>query len=229
MIAAPDSVEQLVVRARALDGLSLKEIAAHLGQIDVASGLHAKGKWGELLERALGATGGSRQVVDFPDLGVELKTLPIGENGRPSESTYVCRFRLEEAESSTWETSWVRTKLQTVLFIPIATQLPLPRVTGPFLWRPSEDEQDLLKSDFEELVGLVGAGRIEELSAYRGAVLQVRPKAQDGTKRKSILAVDGDYVATVPRGFYLRASFTHDLMLRSRQPETPPLRTHSRP
>lgn len=216
MIAPPRSLDELAQRARALDGRTLEEIARAIGSIATDGGLHAKGKWGELCELALGATGGSRQVVDFPDLGVELKTLPLGKEERPTESTYVCRFRLEEAETATWETSWVREKLALVLFLPIADVEASPRIRGPFLWRPTEADRARLREDFEELVGLVGAGRIEALSAHRGRVLQVRPKAKDGVKRKALLAADGDYVDTVPRGFYLRASFTGELVARAR-------------
>jgi DNA mismatch repair protein MutH len=66
----------------------------------------------------------------------------------------------------------------------------------------------VLRGDFDDVVGLIGIGRIEELTAHRGRWLQVRPKARDGSVRTIAWGGGGEAIATVPRGFYLRARFT---------------------
>ena len=53
---------------------------------------------------------------------------------------------------------------------------------------------------------------IEELTAHRGRWLQVRPKARDGSVRTIAWGSEGEAIATVPRGFYLRARFTAALL-----------------
>ena len=42
--------------------------------------------------------------------------------------------------------------------------------------------------------------------------LQVRPKAATGRTRTFSFGPEGEWIATVPRGFYLRASFTRALL-----------------
>jgi DNA mismatch repair protein MutH len=49
---------------------------------------------------------------------------------------------------------------------------------------------------------------VEALTAHTGTWLQVRPKAKDGSARTLAWSPDGDPIATTPRGFYLRTSFT---------------------
>ena len=213
---APASLDELEARATALRGKTLGAILAELGLAASHDPLRTKGSAGETMERALGATGGSTRVHDFPDLGVELKTIPVNEEGAPLESTYVCTLSLTDAESQEWATSWVRAKLAHVLWIPTVGAHGLAwqeRTVGtPLLWRPTAAQEDVLRGDFDDVVGLIGIGRIEDLTAHRGRWLQVRPKAKDGSVRTMAYGADNEAIATVPRGFYLRARFTGALL-----------------
>lgn len=208
----PASVDELLARARSLEGARLDVIAREIGASTAGDAVRTKGRPGEILERALGATGGSTRVVDFPDLGVELKTIPIDERGVPIESTYVCTLTLGDAETQEWETSWVRAKLSRVLFVPLLTRegeaWPARTVGAPLLWSPTPEQESVLRGDFDDVVGLIGVGRIEELTAHLGRWLQVRPKARDGSKIGRAWGPDNEAIAAVPRGFYLRARFT---------------------
>ena len=217
MTPPPRSIDELLERARGLQGRSLAEVLAALGMFASSDPVRTKGSAGETLERALGASGGSSRIHDFPELEVELKTIPVTPAGAPLESTYVCTLSLADAESQEWETSWVRAKLSRVLFVPLVGAQGKPwqeRVVGAStLWSPTREQEDVLRGDFDDVVGLVGVGRIEELTAHRGRWLQVRPKARDGSVRTLAWGGDGEAIATVPRGFYLRPRFTGALLL----------------
>jgi DNA mismatch repair protein MutH len=171
-------------------------------------GARTKGKVGVLVERALGATGGSSATHDFPELGIELKTIPLDCRGRVTESTYVCTLSLAEADRAEWETSWVRRKLAHVLWVPVVGSDGERRFGSPLLWRPTAEQESVLRADFEDIVGAIGMGAIERLTARDGRFLQLRPKAAHGRVRTRAPGWDGDVLETVPRGFYLRARFT---------------------
>ncbi len=217
------SREALLARARALRSRTIRAVAEEHGLYAGGDAVRTKGTPGAILERALGATGGSSKVHDFPDIGVELKTIPLDERGVPIESTYVCTLSLTDAESQEWETSWVRAKLACVLWVPTlgASELPWPerRIGEPLLWSPTPEQDGILRGDFDDVVGLVGVGRIEELTAHRGRWMQVRPKAAHGRVRTTAYGADGELIETVPRGFYLRAKFTGALL---RDPKATP-------
>ena len=122
----PATEDVLLARAHDLSGRTLGEVAYGLG-VSLPPDLRGhKGVVGELIERALGAQGDSRPVPDFEHLGIELKTVPLGPDERPRESTHVCTLALHDLLGQRWETSTVRRKLARVLWIPIATGSAVP-------------------------------------------------------------------------------------------------------
>jgi DNA mismatch repair protein MutH len=213
----PRDLAELETRALALAGRTLDDLAAeHALAFAGRAGAQTKGKTGELIEQVLGASGGSAAVHDFPGLGVELKTIPVDEQLRPRESTYVCTLALAEADRTEWETSWVRAKLAHVLWVPVVTAREGERETGrvgePRFWRPSPEQLAILAADFDEIMGTIALGGIEHLTARTGRWLQVRPKGASARDRTWSVAAEDSWVATVPRGFYLRTRLTGALL-----------------
>jgi DNA mismatch repair protein MutH len=218
MERAPASEAELFARARALAGHPLGALAARL-EVPVPPDLsRAKGWVGQLLERALDAPGTSRAGPDFPELGVELKTLPVDAAGAPRESTFVCTLPLARSGGLPWPRSPARAKLSRVLWLPVEADPVRPladrRVGHPLLWSPSPAEEATLAADWDALVELVEAGFVESLTAHRGRALQVRPKAADARARTWAPGATGDPVRTLPRGLYLRRDFTRAVLAR---------------
>jgi DNA mismatch repair protein MutH len=207
-------VGELFARAAALSGLTVMDLAARLERPCPGGGVRTKGRVGELVELALGASGGSRRVVDFPSSGVELKTIPVNGAMKPHESTFVCAVNLDEEVD--WADSWPKAKLSLVLFVPVVGERdePLPdrRFDEPLLWQPTPAQDRQLNADYDDIMGLVGVGRIEDVTAHLGRYLQLRPKAKDGSVRTLARGAEGERFGTVPRGFYLRPSFTGALL-----------------
>lgn len=213
---APKTRQQLLENAMALAGLTLGELAEQL-RIGVPTDFKkSKGWTGQLLELALGAGAGSKPQQDFAHLGIELKSLPIDEQGMPLETTYVCYAHLTKLHGITWQNCSVKNKLACVLWIPvegIRDVVPSQRrIATPFLWRPNEHQEALMRADWEELMEIICTGHIESLTARHGQVLQVRPKAADGNALTEAVGPDGAIIKTRPRGFYLRKEFTASLL-----------------
>ena len=101
-----------------------------------------------------------------------------------------------------------------MLWLPVVGSGPLSeRVFGQgFLWRPNQEEEALLRADWEELSDLLALGAHWEVDARRGRVLQLRPKGAHGASLRWTLGEEGDWVQAQPRGFYLRAGFTTSLI-----------------
>jgi DNA mismatch repair protein MutH len=198
-----------------LEGRTLGWIAERLNLTAPPDLRRDKGWVGTLLETALGATGGSTAQRDFPYLGVELKSIPISGAGRPRESTFVCTAPLGPELLTDWEQSWLRAKLARVLWVPIGEphQPPSARVVGAaVLWSPTPTQEGVLRADWEELSDLLGLGHFDTLDARWGQALQIRPKAADSHARTWALDADAQWVQVNPRGFYLRKSFTQQIL-----------------
>ncbi|MFO0692691.1 MAG: DNA mismatch repair protein MutH [Polyangiales bacterium] len=210
-VAEPRSEEELHRRARALAGRTIGEVAAELGLALPIDTTRGKGFVGSMVERALGATAGSRSLPDFPALGVELKTIPVDPSGAPKESTFVCSIPLPSIAEVDFEHSTVAKKLERVLFVLVeakGAELASRRIGTSFFWTPDETERRILADDYDALARLLAEGAFDRITAHLGVALQVRPKAANASIRRRGVAWDGSLEWTLPRGFYLRSRFT---------------------
>lgn len=211
----------LMQRAYALAGMPLGWLAEQAGWVTPTNLTRAKGWSGQLIELYLGASAGSRPEQDFPSLGIELKTIPLNADGLPLETTYVCIAPLLGLNGVTWETSNVRNKLQKVLWVPLDGRrevAPANRCIGrPFLWQPDAQQDALLRADWEELTERIILGEVQQITARHGQVLQLRPKAANSQASTRAIGPEGELIQTMPRGYYLKTSFTAALLQQALQ------------
>ncbi|MCI7352399.1 MAG: DNA mismatch repair endonuclease MutH [[Actinobacillus] rossii] len=216
MITTPKTEIELINRAKAIAGLTLGELAAELG-IPVPPNLKRDKGWvGQLLEIALGAKAGSKPEQDFAHLGIELKTIPINAHGYPLETTFVCLAPLIQNSGVNWENSHVRHKLSRVLWIPVQGERSIPLadrfIGSPILWQPTEQQELQLRRDWEELMDYIVLGKLHQINATLGEVLQLRPKAANSRTRAKGINTKGKVIETLPLGFYLRKEFTAEIL-----------------
>ncbi|WP_371377817.1 DNA mismatch repair endonuclease MutH [Thalassotalea aquiviva] len=212
----PETVNELLKRAQTIAGSTLGELALN-ENIQVPKNLNREKGWiGLLLERILGASAGSLPIPDFPELGIELKTLPINRQGKPLETTFVCVAPLTGLTGVCWENSHVKHKLAKVLWVPVISERDIPIeeriVCTPFLWQPSAEEESLLAQDWQELTDMIALGEVEKINARIGQVMQLRPKAANSSAKTQAFDKHGRPFMTLPRGFYLKIAFTHQLL-----------------
>ena len=212
----PQTLEQLLSQAQSIAGLTFGELADEL-HIPVPPDLKRDKGWvGMLLERALGATAGSKAEQDFSHLGVELKTLPINAEGYPLETTFVSLAPLVQNSGVKWENSHVRHKLSCVLWMPIEGSRHIPlrerHIGAPILWKPTAEQERQLKQDWEELMDLIVLGKLDQITARIGEVMQLRPKGANSRAVTKGIGKNGEIIETLPLGFYLRKEFTAKIL-----------------
>ena len=212
----PQTLEQLLSQAQSIAGLTFGELADEL-HIPVPPDLKRDKGWvGMLLERVLGATAGSKAEQDFSHLGVELKTLPINAEGYPLETTFVSLAPLVQNSGVKWENSHVRHKLSCVLWMPIEGSRHIPlrerHIGAPILWKPTAEQERQLKQDWEELMDLIVLGKLDQITARIGEVMQLRPKGANSRAVTKGIGKNGEIIETLPLGFYLRKEFTAGIL-----------------
>ena len=212
----PQTLEQLLSQAQSIAGLTFGELADEL-HIPVPPDLKRDKGWvGMLLEHALGATAGSKAEQDFSHLGVELKTLPINAEGYPLETTFVSLAPLVQNSGVKWENSHVRHKLSCVLWMPIEGSRHIPlrerHIGAPILWKPTAEQERQLKQDWEELMDLIVLGKLDQITARIGEVMQLRPKGVNSRAVTKGIGKNGEIIDTLPLGFYLRKEFTAQIL-----------------
>jgi len=214
----PASLDELDERCVGIAGRTIGEVARRYGYRVPRTLQTNKGFIGQMAEIALGASAGSDPEPDFPSLGIELKTLPVREGGRPVEATYICTARLTGIESLDFAESYVMKKLARVLFLPVMDdgQTPLSerRFGMSFLWSPDPDELAVLREDFATLQARVRMGESDDITAKDGAALHLRPKAVNRHDLTTGVSDEGWVVAIRPKAWYLRRSFTGRIVSR---------------
>jgi len=216
---SPATIEVLLERARRLAGLSIAALGKRVGHRVPTTLRWNKGFVGACVERALGAKQKSAPEPDFPHLGVELKTIPVRPDGRPTESTHVCVCALDGSERPTFRESLVYRKLARVLFVPVEdrddTPLAERRLGMPWLWVMGPDEEAVLARDWADIMGRIRAGEVDAVTGRDGEALQIRTKAQTAAETTAAVGDEGWLVDVRPRAWYLRPSFTGALLRRA--------------
>ena len=206
----------LLSKASELGGMTIMQLAQHLQLRPPTDTLHTKGWLGQAVEIFLGAQAGCLPIPDFPDLNIELKTIPLNANGRVAESTYVTTLPLLNLLELSWEQSSCYKKLQTVLWIPVESSKNIPllqrRIGQPHLWSPNGVQMNVLKEDWEMLTEMVLKGQVEKIDGSLGQFLHIRPKAANAKALTKSLDEHANVIQTCPRGFYLRTRLTNQIL-----------------
>lgn len=207
---------ELLQSCKTIEGLSFAQLNNLLGLEIPINPNRRKGWIGQAIELILGADGFNKSVPDFQALGIELKTLPIAHNGKPSESTFITSIPLLSIHEEQWHTSVCYSKLKRILWVPVEGDTTIPyehrRIGQAFLWSPNSEQERILAEDWNYLTLLITTGQLDTLDASTGEYLQIRPKAANAKSLCYGYNAEGNKIKTLPRGFYLRSRFTAQII-----------------
>lgn len=217
-IEPPSNLQELKYRLDKLKGVYLKDICQALDIKMPENSVKAKGFSGQIIEYILGADAKTLPLPDFTNLNIELKTLPVDENLKPLESTFICHANLKPTSYVAFENSTLYHKLKCILFVlikaPRDVDFSLRQIIGYYFFMPNKDELSIIKEDYEELMDMVMQGNAHKINARFGTIIQMRPKAASGRDITQIIDSNGHIAYTRPRGFYMRRSFTHAMCIK---------------
>lgn len=198
----PLSIAELLERTKNIEGMTIEQLANILGITMPLDLKYAKGFIGQLIEIALGATGNSNPVHDFPAIGVELKTIPITCDGKPAQNTHICILP-DITYGQTFENSNFYNKIKKVLWLPVQgdKNIPFPQryIGEGFIWEPSKTDLAILKNDWTEIMNLIALDSINNVSSKIGTYAMISPGGIINNKKQY--------------SFYFRKKFTHKILL----------------
>ncbi len=201
-----------------LDNIAFKTIGALVDEYKIIAPKNlksAKGWLGNFIELLLGATAAATAQMDLVELGIELKTIPVNQDYKAIESTYVCTLD-SNARMINFHDSWVCKKLSKVLFVPILVDknkiLTEYKILKPFLWQPDLTSFNIIAQDYNEITEIFYSGNGHSLTAKYGTYLHLRPKAANAAQANYYLDHNANQSPLGPKGFYLRTIFTNKLL-----------------
>ena len=139
----------------------------------------------------------------FAALVLALATAPAGAGGIPDPPPFDFNVVTPNAD---YRVGSVSTPASVHYFPPlktIAAALALDNDATPIFGYPNGYH-----------AGYIGRGHVEALTGHLGKFLQIRPKAAHSRARRVGIDADGAPFAALPKGFYLRPSFTGALLRR---------------
>lgn len=133
---------------------------------------------GNMVEAMLGIARNSLPDPDLASIGAEVKSIPLGLDGRPRENTKMTSLTLRSvADESDFFSSHLYRKVRTILFLPVQkTDNRRPHewyLRPPFLWLPSTEQLDVIRAEHAMYVEAIRERRWEMLSLKHGRYLGV--------------------------------------------------------
>ena len=215
-LSQPKTRADLIKRLDLIMGRSLSELAFLSGVDSPYNNRAGKGFAGQLTEIFLGADAGTLSEPDFTNLGIELKTLPVGFDLMPAQSTFLCMADLNPERFIPFEQSHLYHKLRHMLFVillaPKGAKITERRILGYFFFKPDNQTLKLFEQDYNEFNELILNASAREIDGSAGNVIQMRPKAAASSEYIKVRDVSGNFTTTYPRAYYLRPWFTKKLM-----------------
>lgn len=204
-----NSIEDLLAQAKTAEGKTF-------GEFDINSRLNQKrnkGGLGQIVEEGtFGHKVNSRSEADFAELGVELKVTPVKIN---KNKTLSAKERLvlniinymEEAHK-TFETSSFWNKNEQLLMMFYLWERDIERkdyrILKSILYTYPEEDLQVMKKDWEIIVGKIRDGKAEEISEgdtmYLGACTK-------GASKESLREQPYSDVRAMQRAFSLKQSY----------------------
>lgn len=215
--------KELLERVNAVQGVPFAELAAAHGITWSAEPARNKGLAGRIVEAAMGIEANPRAEADLTYLGLEIKTIPIGEDLKVLERTKVTMLNFQDVHDQPFEGSTVEHKLRSIIFVPIVKfDLEQPEhwyIRSPFIWFPSNAAYAQLKRDYEAVRALLQEGKVDSLSSERppkgqGVFLTPNTAGKDSRDMTAYYLDESrtKRVQTKRRSWMLRKEFTTQII-----------------
>ncbi|XBC39762.1 MAG: DNA mismatch repair endonuclease MutH [Buchnera aphidicola (Chaetogeoica yunlongensis)] len=211
--------QDLLMRAKAIYRYTIKEIFIALDMTVSKNLVYNKGFIGKLLEYILGVSSKVRnkKCIDFPNLEIELKSIPVSKFNIPLESTFICNAPLmDNGIEYTWKNSYIYNKVKKILWIPIYGSLKTSffnKVIGKaFIWTMKKSQLSVLEEDWNFFMDLISVGKINKISSRDGQFLQVKKKCKNNFYVSKYIDHRGQLKKINPRAFYLKKTFTQKIL-----------------
>ncbi|MHB1016983.1 MAG: Sau3AI family type II restriction endonuclease [Coriobacteriia bacterium] len=209
----PASIESY---AKRLVGQCLRDLLPPDTRTVYQSGT-GKGGLGDLVERGyFGINPGNISQPDFTKAGVELKTTPlkrVGKRFRAKERLVLQMIDYDVVCGENWESSSFKSKndlLLLMFYLWEEGRAPLDYVFKiARLWSIPDEDIEIIRNDWETIVGKVRGGRAHELSEGDTMYLAACTKGSKGSDRR---AQPNSDIPAKPRAFAFKASYMNSVI-----------------
>jgi DNA mismatch repair protein MutH len=209
--AADQFEDRLVDRFSRFVGRSVEDVGAEL-QVPPSD---AKSYSAAVVRRIFGATSFRTKIVEFEEMGLTPRIARVRDDMMPYEALSFPAFGYHSLLEETWEDSDLLARIEYMLLVPIQGEkksTPQKDCTlgVPVFWRPSAQELDLIRREWEIFRLEIRQGKADRLTpASQTGAIHVRPHGRD--------ALDTDEAPglglVMKKSFWLNRPFVQGILL----------------
>ncbi len=178
-----------------------------------------KGASGLIVENILGIKNNNVDGPDIPEIGCEVKILPLQRNKdgsiKAKEPTAIQAINYCEVAKETWETAKLRNKINLtfwVVYLAKADGIKKEQkdyvIVDYFLDTPTDIQNGVFKTDWEEIQSYIIRGDADKLSCSMGTYLEPKTKGANSADKTYAPDGKGGLTRARRRAFYYKKNFT---------------------
>lgn len=208
--AARDLEARLLDRFSPFIDRTVDEVASGLGMTPSDSKSYAAA----VVRRVFGARSFRTKIVEFEEMGLTPRTPRVRDDLMPYEHVSFPAFSYHELLDETWEDSTLLAQIEYMLFVPVhGTVKGTPQgdctFGRPVFWRPSVDQLDLIRREWELYRIEITRGEATTLTpASETVAIHVRPHGRDSRDTREAPGTG----QVVKKSFWLNRSFVREIL-----------------
>ena len=179
-----------------------------------------KGASGLIVENLLGVENNNRDEADLPQIGCEIKILPLQKNKdgsvKAKEPTAIQMINYCEVATETWKTAKLRSKINLTFWVVyLAKENGASKkqddyvIVDYFLDHPSDVQNEIFKSDWEDIQAYILRGEADKLSCSMGTYLEPKTKGANNQDKTNAPDGNGGIIRARRRAFYYKKNYTN--------------------
>ena len=179
-----------------------------------------KGASGLIVENLLGLNNNNTADADIPEIGCEVKILPIqrNKNGdiKVKEPTQIQMINYFEVASENWETAKIRKKITLTFWIVYLAKDASKkldqneyRIIDYFLDHPNETKVETFREDWEFIQDYILKGWADKLSCSMGTYIEPKTKGKNNQDKTDAPDGKGGKTRARRRAFYYKKNYTN--------------------
>ena len=201
-----------------------KTIGQIKDELDIKRNKMVKGASGLIVENLLGIQNNNRDEADIPEIGCEIKILPLQKNRngeiKAKEPTAIQMINYMEVPQETWETAKLRNKINLTFWVVYlakkdgkALQQDEYVIVDYFLDHPTDVQNGIFKKDWEEIQKFIIEGRADQLSCRMGTYLEPKTKGNNNQDKTHAPDGKGGTIMARRRAFYYKKNYTNTAII----------------
>jgi DNA mismatch repair endonuclease MutH len=179
-----------------------------------------KGASGLIVENMLGIKNNNEADADIPEIGCEIKTLPIQKNKngeiKVKEPTQIQMINYFEVANEAWDTAKIRKKITLTFWIVYLAKENSKslnqndyKIVDYFLDHPNSAIIEIFKDDWENIQDYIVKGLADKLSCSMGTYIEPKTKGANNQDLTNAPDGNGGSLRLRRRAFYYKKNYTN--------------------